>query len=205
MTAHPKGEQFLSILNNMKKLIVLEGMDKTGKDLYMQHAYDAELYHYYASKNPMKKKDTAWIFKKDYFIKNLKKLYDLEYKELRDLSVKCDKDILMCRYELSELVYTLMNSRKNILSNDPSFIDLTTNYYDVHNVILLFDEWTDYVRSLPRLACLEYDEPLFNKCQSYYKHYANPNKDVIVYLHSGMSLLERMKRIREAIVKIYEL
>lgn len=177
------------------KLYVLEGFDRTGKDTQLENfeSSDSNLYVYIQdpNRNPPDYRENngetflRWL--KSYLIKQAIKLIDLS---------KSNRKILMTRLFISDYVYSTLFNRECVIKY---FKDVYEDYFDIINIILLWDSYNDYLeRCKSSNSEVEYTEEEFNKIQNLYKDFAQ-DQDSIIYIKSSDSE-EKIKKLIEAII-----
>lgn len=161
-----------------KKLFVIEGFDRSGKDTLMQDLYDLNLKDTHIYFN-----DLAGLPKYDkeqeQFLEWLNRLIDKQVNELNEL-FKVYDNVIMVRLVISDEVYSQLFNREHT----------TIKYMDklkdvqIFNYCILFKNYNEYLSRLSKIMDnkIQYNEEDFNQLNNLYKDVLdNSNYEYQIY------------------------
>lgn len=171
--------------NNTSYLIVIDGMDRCGKDTLMDWIVEQNPEDYIVYKQPT----TPSLMYRDpkKFEKYLMVAMQKVYEDIRDLHKKFpDKYILTSRLWISDDVYSTMFKRKHIVSKiyKDNFEDLFQGR--VINLTLLWDSYNDFIDRMIKInderSLNEYTFEEFIKVKELFEKYGNKYHSKIFYV-----------------------
>ena len=165
-----------------KKLFILEGFDRIGKDTAL-----LEL------KNKFKDNKKLLVYIQDpnrkvpdyrdneAFRSWLVNYLDNQSNELIKYSEKYNK-IIMCRFFISDYVYSTLFNRENTAE---LYRERLEEYFEIHNIILLWHSYKDYLKRCAKTKSnIEYTIEEFDKIQTLYEEKHTDN-DLFLYFDNS--------------------
>lgn len=175
----------------MKRLIVIEGFDRSGKDTLMQDLGNNDLPNTWVYFN-----DLAGLPKYDKeqedFLNWLNRLIQMQVNKINELFDKYD-NVIMTRFIVSDEVYSTLFNREHTVIK---YLDQLRKDVQIINYCLLFNTWTDYLK---RLELLEVDEAQYDNQDFYHINELYKNElykydgSRIFYIKYNTSKLEILK------------
>ena len=179
----------------MKRLIVIEGYDRSGKDTLMKDLDDIKVllpntYIYFNDLEGLPKYDKE----QDDFLNWLNKFISKQISELNKLFEKYD-NIIMTRLIISDEVYSTLFNREHTTIK---YIDKLNSEVNIINYCLLFNDFYEYLNRLYLVlgqdSKPQYDKTDFDHINELYKNEILKYKDSrIFYIFSDTSRLEILK------------
>lgn len=183
----------------MKRLIVIEGFDRSGKDTLMQDLGNSDLpntWVYFNDLEGLPKYDKE----QDDFLVWLNKLIQMQVNKLNELFDKYD-NVIMTRFIVSDEVYSTLFNREHTVIK---YIGQLRKDVQIINYCLLFNTWTDYLKRLELLEVYEaqYDNSNFYEINNLYKNELIKYKGSrIFYIKYNTSKLEILEDFIEYVYK----
>ena len=163
-----------------KKLIVIEGFDRAGKDTLMNDLKDIKsslsenVYLYF---NDLPEDMPSYSKQPVEYLVWLDSFIDKQVKELNELFTKYDI-VIMVRFYVTDFVYSYMFNRPGTVSRYLSKLDENV---EISNYCLLFENYQEYISRLKMLEGDEfipqYNENDFNKINEKYVEAINMFED----------------------------
>lgn len=173
----------------MKRLIVIEGFDRSGKDSLMKDLADSNLlpntWVYFNDLEGLPKYDKE----QENFLVWLNRLIQMQVNKLNELFDSYDT-IIMTRFIVSDEVYSTLFNREHTVIK---YIDQLRKDVQIINYCLLFSTWVDYLKRLEMLEVDEaqYDNKDFYSINKLYKDLlSNYEESRIYYVHYNTSRLD---------------
>lgn len=150
----------------MKKLIVVEGFDRCGKDSLLEDIEQNDVFVFGNDLAGLPKYDKE----QDDFLKWLDSFIEFQVKHLNELFKTHDK-IVITRFIISDEVYSTLFNRKHTVMNH---LNEFNEQVEIHNYCLLFDSYDEYLKRLDMIGeQTQYDEKDFNKINELYERLMN--------------------------------
>lgn len=174
-----------------KKLIVIDGFDRTGKDTLLkfksEHLKDKEYVYFndLTGKPSYKDKENYLVWLNNFLTK--------QRNDLVDLSFNYDT-VYMVRLDLCDKVYSKLFNREYTAGK---YFGYVHKRYDVKNFVLLWKNYAEYMKRLERLGDkdIEYNLQNFEKIQKLYNDLSNKSKDKMVYITADDKTEELYKEL----------
>lgn len=161
----------------MKKLIVIEGFDRCGKDTLMQDLNKEDLpntYIYFNDLEGLPKYDKE----QDDFLIWLNKFIDTQVKTINKLFDNYDT-VIMTRFFISDEVYSNLFNREHTVIK---YLDNLRKDIYIVNFCILFKDYNEYLNRINNInEIIQYSKEDFNKINELYnnelnkQHYHNIN------------------------------
>ena len=149
----------------MKRLIVIEGFDRSGKDTLMKDLFDMNLpntYIYFNDLEGLPKYDKE---QGDFLVW----LNNFIYTQINTINELFDKydTVIMTRLLISDEVYSLLFNREHTCIK---YIDNLRKDVTIYNYCMLFNDYEEYINRLKIIKDdnIQYDEHVFNKINLIY-------------------------------------
>jgi len=175
-----------------KRLIVVEGFDRAGKDSLLD---DLEKISSLMPKTVVMRNNLEGMPKydkeQDDFLSWLDKFIDAQIEEIEKLAMQNDT-IIMARFLISDEVYSTLFNRKHTVK--PKLSKLPVGM-EVHNYIILFESYKEYIDRIKMVEgneyVAQYSEDEFNELNHLYCSNINAecNADKLVFLKASTTRL----------------
>ena len=150
----------------MKKLIVVEGFDRCGKDTLLEDIEKNDIFVFRNDLAGLPKYDKE----QDDFLKWLDSFIEFQVNHLNELFKTHDK-IVLTRFIISDEVYSTLFNRKHTVMN---YLHKLDKQVEIHNYCLLFYSYNEYLKRLDMLGeQTQYNEKDFNEINGLYERLMN--------------------------------
>lgn len=161
----------------MKRLIVIEGFDRCGKDSLLE---DLEKNNIFVFKNDLEGLP-KYDKEQDDFLEWLDNYIKWQIKTLNNLFKK-HETIILTRFLVSDEVYSKLFNRKRTVVK---YLEKLNGNVLIYNYCLLFESYDEYLKRLEMIGePVQYSEEDFNKINDLYKEQINMRVGKIKYVHA---------------------
>lgn len=181
----------------MKKLIVVEGFDRCGKDTLLDDLknQDTNFYVYIEPLVGLPKYDKE----QGDFLVWLNQFISCQVRELNKLFKTYDT-VVMCRLIVSDEVYSTMFNREHTVEKYLSQIECD----EICNYCMLFKDYDEYLKRLALIGDtnIQYDRTEFDRINELYINILSKFSGTIKYIYSDTSREDVVEHFKDYINKI---
>ena len=167
----------------MKKLIVIEGFDRTGKDTLLKDLYNINLPNTYIYFNDLE--DLPDYNDQDDFLEWLNKFIVTQINMINELFEDYD-NIIMTRFIITDEVYSTLFDREHTVLK---YLEDLRDDIEIYNYCLLFKDYDEYLKRLKIIKDddVQYSKEDFDKINNLYKEILNDYNSYIEYITADTS------------------
>jgi len=183
----------------MKRLIVIEGFDRSGKDTLMNDLVNVELSNTYIYLNNLEGLPKYDKEQED-FLSWLNKFIQIQVNKINELFDKYD-NVIMTRFIISDEVYSTLFNREHTVIK---YLNQLRKDIEIINYCLLFNSFEDYLTRLKIIEVneIQYNDNEFNRINDLYKNLVYKSiGSRIFYIRYNTSKLEIFKDFIEYVYK----